>query len=64
MALGVYVYRFMGHLANELEKPYYERIGLHYTFARLGGLQVGINVKAHYLKADYTEVSVGWPIRL
>ncbi len=64
MALGVYVYRFMGHSANGLEKPYYERIGLHYTFGRLGGLQIGINVKAHYLKADYTEMSVGWPIRL
>ncbi len=64
MALGVYVYRHMGRLADTLEKPYYERVGLHYTFRRLGGLQLGVNVKAHYLKADYTEVSLGWPIRL
>lgn len=64
MALGVYVFRHMGHAANALEKPYYERIGLRYAFKCLGGLQVGANVKAHYLKADYTEVTVGYPIRL
>lgn len=64
MALGVYVYRHVGHTAKALEKPYYERIGLHYTFRRLGGLQVGANVKAHKVKADYTEVSLSWPFRL
>ncbi len=64
MAFGVYMCRHMGHTASALEKPYYERIGLRYAFKRLGGLQVGANVKAHYLKADYTEVTVGWPIRL
>lgn len=64
MALGVYLFRHMGHAASGLEKPYYERIGLRYAFKRLGGLQVGADVKAHYLKADYTEVTVGYPIRL
>lgn len=64
MTLGVYVFRHMGHMAGGLEKPYYERIGLRYAFKRFGGLQVGANVKAHYLKADYTEVTVGYPIRL
>ncbi len=64
MALGVYVFRHMGHAASGLEKPYYERVGLRYAFKRLGGLQVGADVKAHYLKADYTEVTVGYPIRL
>ncbi len=64
MALGVYVFRHMGHAAGSLEKPYYERIGLRYAFRRLGGLQVGANVKAHWLKADYTEVTVGFPFRL
>ena len=64
MALGVYVFRHMGHASHSLEKPYYERIGLRYAFRRLGGLQVGANVKAHWLKADYTEVTVGFPFRL
>ncbi len=64
MALGVYVYRHMGQLSSQFEKPYYERIGVHYTFKHLGGLQIGANVKAHWTKADYTEVSVGWPFRL
>ena len=64
MSLGVYVFRHMGHAARGLEKPYYERIGLRYAFRRLGGLQVGANVKAHYLKADYTEVTLGYPVLL
>ena len=28
MALGVYLYRHMGASAKEIEKPYYERIGI------------------------------------
>lgn len=64
MSLGVYLYRHMGSSAKEMETPYYERIGLHYTFARLGGLQLGMNVKAHKTKADFTEISIGYPVRL
>ena len=64
MAVGVYLYRHLGYMASSLEKPYYERIGVHYTFKHLGGLQIGANVKAHWAKADYTEVSLGWPFRL
>ncbi|MGN0069183.1 MAG: acyloxyacyl hydrolase [Prevotella sp.] len=62
MSLGYYLHREMGANAKEIEKPYYERIGLHYTFSRLGGLTVGCNVKAHLTKADFTEFVVSVPI--
>lgn len=62
MSLGVYLYREMGSSAKEIEKPYYERIGIHYAMPRLGGLKVGANVKAHLTKADYTELVVTVPI--
>ena len=32
---GVYLYRHMGASAKEIEKPYYERIGIFYTIPRL-----------------------------
>ena len=63
VSLGFYLYRRMGENAKAVEKPYYEHIGLHYTFPCLGGLKIGINVKAHLAKADYTEFVVGYPIR-
>ena len=62
--LGVYLYREMGFLAKRMERRYFERIGLHYTCPRLGGLQVGFNVKAHLAKADYTELVLSYPIVL
>lgn len=64
MSLGTYLYRHMGFRARELEKPYYERVGIHYTLNRWGRIQVGVNVKAHLTKADLTEVSFGIPLRL
>ena len=64
MALGVYVYRHMGSNAREIEQPYYERIGVFYTFPCLGGLKIGGSVKAHRTKADLTELIVAYPIRL
>ena len=64
MALGVYLYRHMGANAREIEQPYYERIGIFYTFPRLAGLRVGASVKAHRTKADLTEVIVAIPFRL
>ena len=64
MSVGVYLLRHMGHTARSLEKPYYERIGLRYTLKGLGNLQVGASVKAHCLKADFTEMSVSCPVRL
>ncbi len=48
MALGVYLYRHMGASAKEIEKPYYERIG----------------IKAHLTKADLTEIVISLPFRL
>ena len=64
MSLGFYLYRHMGSNAKDIEKPYYERIGLHYAFPRLGGLSIGCNVKAHLTKADFTELVIGYPIAL
>lgn len=64
MTLGVYLYRHMGTHAKEIETPYYERIGLFYTFPQLGGLRLGASVKAHRTKADLTEVIISYPIRL
>ena len=62
MSLGVYLHRRMGRSAEEVEKPYYERIGVRYSFPGAGGLQVGFDVKAHLTKADFTEITVGIPL--
>ena len=64
MEVGFYLYRHMGHTAEEIETPYYERIGLRYHFPSLAGLSIGLNIKAHALKADFTEVALALPIRL
>lgn len=64
MALGVYLFRRMGEHAREVEKPYYERIGVSYSFPHLGGFRVGFSVKAHLTKADLTELVATFPFRL
>lgn len=64
MSLGYYLFREMGHNARQNETRYYERIGLHYSFPRLGGLTAGINVKAHKTKADFTELALSIPVIL
>ncbi len=64
MSLGVYLFRHMGKNANDIEKPYYERIGINYTFPRLNHLRLGLNIKAHMTKADLTELVVSYPIKL
>lgn len=64
MAFGWYLYRHMGANAKEVEQPYYERIGIHYTFPEAGGLTIGADVKAHRTKADLTEITIAYPIRL
>ena len=64
VSLGFYVFRKMGENAKLVEQPFYERIGVHYSFARLKGLKVGINIKAHLTKADLTELVVTYPIGL
>lgn len=64
MSLGYYLLRRMGDNARQVEKPYYEHIGVHYTFRRMKDISIGINIKAHLTKADFTEIVVGWPFRL
>ena len=64
MALGVYLFRQMGASAKVIEKPYYERIGIFYSFPRLAGLRIGASVNAHFTKADLTEIIIGIPLRL
>ena len=64
MSVGYYLYRYMGVNAKEIEKPYYERIGIHYSFPTLRGLTIGFNIKAHLTKADLTEFIVSYPIEL
>lgn len=64
MGIGYYLFRRMGHSAKEVEKPYYERIGVHYAFPKLNGLSIGFNVNAHLTKADFTEIQISYPIKL
>jgi len=63
MSLGFYLYRHMGLHAKEIEKPYYERIGLHYSFPKWNNMYVGIHVNAHHTKADFTEFAIGIPLK-
>ncbi len=64
MGVGYYLYRHAGHSAREVEKPYYECIGLFYSFPRLHDIAIGFNVNAHATKADFTELRVDIPFRL
>lgn len=64
MSLGFYLFRRMGSNARQVETPYYERIGLHYAIPSFHGLTVGIDVKAHKTKADYTELTLSLPFEL
>lgn len=63
VALGYYLYRQMGVSAKSIEKPYYEQVGVFYTFPQLYDLKIGVSVKAHSTKADLTELAVSIPIR-
>lgn len=64
MGVGYYLYRHAGYSAREIEKPYYECIGVFYSFPKLNGLAVGFNVNAHATKADFTELRIDIPFRL
>ena len=64
MSIGWYLYRHQGFKPEALEQPYYERVGLYYTFSHFGNLRVGFNVKAHRTRADYTEMCLSIPIVL
>jgi len=62
--VGGYFHRHIGYNANIVDDKVYEKIGVHYSFPRLGGLTIGGNVKAHLTRADYTEVIISMPIRI
>ena len=64
MALGIYLHRKMGANAKEVEQPYYERIGVFYTFPKLGNIKLGASVQAHRTKADLTELMISVPVKL
>jgi hypothetical protein len=64
MSFGYYLYRHMGENAKIIEAPYYERIGVHYTFQSLRNIEIGMNVKAHKTKADFTEFTISVPVKL
>lgn len=64
VGIGYYLYRKMGQSANVIEKPYYERVGIHYSIPALNGLSIGFNVNAHLTKADFTELQISYPIYL
>lgn len=64
VSLGYYFFREMGNRAKIVEKRYYESIGGQYHCKKLGGMAIGFRVKAHLVKADYTELVLSYPIRL
>ena len=63
VSLGYYLHREMGHRAKSVEKRYYETVGLRYSIPALANLSLGFDVKAHFLKADYTQLVLSYPIR-
>lgn len=64
IGIGYYLHREMGYFASLVDKPYYERVGISYDFPRLGGFRIGFNIKAHFTKADYTELIITMPIKI
>lgn len=64
LGVGYYLFRHAGKLAKAVEKRYYERVGLSYNIPHMRGLSVGFSINAHKTKADFTELSLSYPIRL
>ena len=60
--LGWYGFRRTGSLQHIDETPYYERVGLRYRLPGCRNLKLGIGVKAHRLKADFTEMSITYQL--
>lgn len=60
LSLGYYLHRHTGSQQEHDETPYYERIGLRYRLPRLQGWSVGVGVKAHRTKADFTELTLAY----
>lgn len=65
MSVGYYLYHETGYFSDLLEsKPYYERIGLFYSFPSLGGLSLGLSLNAYLTKADFSELVINFPFTL
>lgn len=63
--LGYYLLRHTGQWSKGQETPYYERVALRYYFplsfaARPRSLFLGLGIKAHSTKADFTELTLGY----
>lgn len=56
VSLGWYLHRDTGSQQPHDETPYYERVGLRYAPRALRGWSVGLGIKAHRTKADFTEI--------
>lgn len=54
----------MGDFSDRNDPFYFNRIGVHYTIPQLHNFTVGIEVKAHLTKADFTELMISYPIEL
>lgn len=62
LSLGYYLYRHTGSQQPYDETPYYERIGLRYRLTRVPRLSVGLGIKAHRTKADFTELTLAYDL--
>jgi len=58
--LGMYLWRHTGKMQSFDETPYYERVGVRWNPPRWKGMSVQFGIKAHRLKADFTELGVGF----
>lgn len=63
VCVGYYLFRHMGTMAKALESPYYERVGLFYTFSKRTGLSIGFNLNAYKTSADFAELQLSVPLR-
>ena len=58
--LGWYLHRRTGRMQTFDETPYYERVGARWHLPMLKGASVHLGIKAHRLKADFTELGFGF----
>ena len=58
--LGWYLHRRTGRMQTFDETPYYERVGARWHLPMWKGASVHLGIKAHRLKADFTELGFGF----
>lgn len=58
--LGWYLHRRTGRMQTFDETPYYERVGARWHLPMWKGASVHLGIKAHRLKADFTELGFGY----